>query len=137
MTGTWTGTYKYKTKNPTLSKRETLFTLTITENDGENFKGIVFDDSETGGTKGQGTIIGTIKNGNIEFVKQMPILTLITKKGRKIEAPKEHNPIYYKGILNSDQTFEGEWKIKGGITINKYVFAFGFGTTGTWKMSKM
>jgi hypothetical protein len=137
MKGTWTGTYKYQLKShPELNKGETGFVLTITEFDGVNFKGIVIDDLETGGTKGEGTIDGTFDNGIINFVKQMPVLTMgIRNKGTK-EFPVKHKPIYYTGTLNSENLFVGEWKMKGGITFNKYVIALSLNGKGTWKMSK-
>src|SRR5262249_11740988 len=88
MQGTWIGTYKYDSKNHSgLNKRVIGFTIVITDFDGINFQGTVTDDLESGGTKGEGVITGIIQNNKIEFVKQMPVLTLTNRKGRRIEAP--------------------------------------------------
>lgn len=134
---TWTGTYRYNTKIPAFMGRETGFTITITEHDGIRFKGTVVDDPETGGMKGQGTITGKVEGGKIEFVKQMPVLTMADKEGRKYEIAKKHRPVYYRGIVVSEQHFEGEWKIKGGLTWNRFVIGFGLGTKGTWKIEEV
>ncbi len=136
MQGSWTGTYRYiKHPNPERIKNGTKFKLEIFEYDGVNFKGIVIDDIESGGLSGEGTIEGMIKNGKIEFVKQMPVKTLVTPKGIRIEVLKKHKPIYYTGIFKDD-AFQGEWKIKGGLMISKYFFGFGMGTKGTWEIKK-
>ncbi|MBV5284035.1 MAG: hypothetical protein JZU53_16555 [Paludibacter sp.] len=137
MKGTWKGTYKYVTElNTKVSKIETLFTIIIAEYDGLNFKGTVTDDLESGGTRGEGVIKGKLKEGKIEFVKQMPIATFFTKEAVQIEISKKHKPIYYSGILNNG-AFEGKWKIKGGILFHKSVLRFSFGTFGEWKMHKI
>ena len=136
MQGTYKGIYKYD-KHPKIERinNGTIFTLMITEYNGISFKGTVTDDIQSGGTKGEGMIEGTIKNGRIEFVKQMPVMNLMTKKGIRLEVPQKHKLVYYSGVLNRE-TFEGGWKIKSGITFNKYFIAIGTGTTGTWKMIK-
>lgn len=136
MKGTWIGTYKYVGHpNFEFNERETLFTIIITEYDGVNFKGTITDNLESGGTKGEGTIIGRVRNGKIEFVKHMPIMTLSTKDGNRIEIFKKHKPIYYSGNL-SNGSFEGKWKIKGGIVFNKTIVGIAVRTTGEWKMHK-
>lgn len=136
MLGTYKGKYKYD-KHPNLERINDgiIFTLIITEYDGMIFRGIVNDDIKSGGTRGEGMIEGVVKDGRIEFVKQMPVMTLMTKKGKRVEVPKKHKPVYYTGVLNGE-TFEGGWKIKSGITLNRYFIAIGTGTTGTWKMTK-
>jgi hypothetical protein len=137
MLGVWTGTYKYTVKYfPILDKAETGFTMTITDFDGIHFKGTVTDDIASGGTKGVGEIIGTIRNGLIKFVKKMPIMTLRCQDGEKFEISKNHRPIHYKGILTTDNIFTGKWKIKWGIIFFDNNIGFSFGTKGTWQMQK-
>ena len=132
MQGTYKGTYTYH-KHHRLMGQETKFTIIITDYDGTSFTGTVTDDVENGGTKGEGTIKGSIKNGKIEFIKQMPVMTLGTQDGKRIEVPKKHRPVNYSGTLIGN-VFEGDWKIKRGMIFNKFVIAFGIGTTGIWKM---
>jgi len=135
MQGTYKGTYTYH-KHPRLMGQETKFTIIITDCDGTSFTGTVTDDVENGGSRGEGTIKGSIKNDKIEFIKQMPIMTLGTKDGKRIEVAKKHRPVDYSGTFIGD-TFEGDWKIKRGMIFNTFLIAFGIGTTGTWKMAKV
>ncbi|MDD4967810.1 MAG: hypothetical protein PHT07_00085 [Paludibacter sp.] len=136
MIGTWIGTYKLVGHpNVEYNERETFFTVIISEYDGVNFKGTVTDDLESGGTKGDGLITGKVRNGKIEFIKQMPVLTLSNKEGKRVEFLKKHKPIYYSGVLNNG-TFEGKWKIKRGIIFNKSIVSFTIQTNGEWRMHK-
>lgn len=144
MLGEWNGTYNYSEKIQLKygKKGETGFTIVITEFDGVHFKGTVQDDPETGGTPGQGTVQGTLKNGTLYFVKKMPVYSSFTKSGEKKQFPVEHPPIHYVGHENENGTFQGEWKIKRRIifkripSINKFLFGLGRKTTGTFKMFK-
>jgi hypothetical protein len=135
MQGTYIGTYKYDKHYIEYINTETMFTLIITDYDGIAFKGTITDDLVSGGTRGEGIVEGTLKDGKIEFIKQMPIMTLVTKKGIKIEVQKKHKPIYYSGVLLGE-VFEGKWKIKRGMIFSKFVIAWGTGATGTWKMTQ-
>jgi hypothetical protein len=136
LLGTWTGAYKFdKHPEPGRDNKETWFTIIITEADGNNFSGTVRDDLETGGTKGEGTVEGKCDNSSISFIKQMPVRTMVSKNGDRIEAPVKHKPVYYTGSRDGNG-FRGEWKIRAGISINKFFFSLGFGTKGTWKMIK-
>jgi hypothetical protein len=65
----------------------------------------------------------------------MPVMTVMTKHGVRVEIEKKHSPIYYSGILN-ENVFRGSWKIKSGVIINTFIIAFRTGTEGTWQMTK-
>jgi len=100
MIGAWKGKYKYSVRQSSeLYDKEVEFLLKITEFDGENFTGTVQDNDHDYGTRGVGTIIGKINNNSIEFIKQMPIKTMVSMNGKRLENEKEkHPPIYYTGI---------------------------------------
>lgn len=139
MIGTWKGKYKYNmNQNSEFNNKEVEFIIEIKEFDGEKFIGTVQDIDENYGTKGLGTIEGKLSGNHIEFVKQMPIKTmLVINNGKKIEVEnKKHNPILYSGVLNSSNSYLGNWKIKGGISFIQKLFYISFGTKGTWEMIK-
>lgn len=139
MIGTWKGKYRYNLKQiPKLNDKEVGFLLKITEFDGEKFIGTVQDDDQDLGTKGIGNIEGKINGNHIEFIKQMPIRSMMLKNGKKIEAEnKKHHPIYYTGASNMKDSYSGQWKIKAGISFTNMIFYISFGTKGTWEITKI
>lgn len=137
MTGSWTGTYKFLSKRipEEIRNLETIFKVEIIEFDGKNFSGTVQDDLETGGMNGVGKIVGKVKNGMVEFVKEMPIRTVYMPDGSKIEEDKPHRKIYYSGKILENQ-IEGVWRFKFGIgKVNNRLVIFPT-SKGTWKMKK-
>lgn len=137
MVGNWTGTYKYLGKRipEEIRCRETKFKIEIIEFNGNYFYGTVQDDLETGGMKGIGKIVGNVKNGILEFVKEMPIQSVYMPDGSKIEEGKPHRKIYYSGKIIGDQ-IEGIWKFKFGIgKVNNRLVIFPR-SKGTWRMKK-
>lgn len=139
MIGTWKGKYKYNLKqNSKFNNKEVQFLLEITEFDGEKFIGTVQDEDTEFGTKGQGIIEGKLNGDHIEFIKQMPVRTMLLKNGKKIEAKnKKHHPIYYTGTSNMKDSFSGQWKIKAGISFTNMILYISFGTKGTWEITKI
>ncbi|MBB4807789.1 hypothetical protein HNP38_003105 [Chryseobacterium defluvii] len=139
MLGTWKGKYKYDLKrNAKFNNKEVEFIVEITEFEGENFIGTVRDMDENYGTRGLGTIEGKLNGNNIEFIKQMPVKSISFNNGKKIEFENEkHDPVYYSGTLNSEGSYSGKWKIKGGIGFKRKMFIISFGTKGIWEMSKI
>jgi hypothetical protein len=139
MIGTWKGKYKYNLKyNPEFNDKKVEFTVEIKEFDGEKFIGTVRDDDENYGTKGLGTIEGKLNCNDINFIKQMPIKSVLDRNGRRLEFENEkHKPIHYFGTLNSTNSCTGKWKIKGGIRFKNFSFYFSFATKGTWEMVKI
>ena len=131
MRGTWHGKYSY---NYNGNSTVTNFEIEIIEFDGFNFSGTVEDDEQTGGTPGKGVITGTLKNGIVSFKKQMPILAVISKNGRRDTFPKKHVPIYYTGRLTTKSDVNGEWVIKRKLILNKFIIALGTGAKGKWEM---
>ena len=136
--GTWTGQYKYD-NNTHLELRgfeATNFEIKIIDIDNEQFTGKVQDDLSTGGTEGIGDITGIVDGDKIEFVKQMPVLTVIAgRNGTRKTFNKKHRKIYYSGILSNDgKTANGRWKFKAGFVLAGLMLIFGKGNGGTWTM---
>ena len=137
MIGHWTGSYKYLSRRipEEIRTRVTKFKIEIIEFDGNHFSGTVQDDIETGGMNGVGKIVGFIKNGKVEFVKEMPLQTIYTPYGSKIEEDKPHRKIYYSGEI-MDNKIEGLWRFKFGKgKVNNRLVIFPR-SKGTWEMKK-
>lgn len=136
--GLWTGHYKFD--NEAIQKasgsERTSFEITIQEINKNSFTGIVEDDLKTGGTEGIGEIKGTVIGDRIEFVKQMPIMTLIIdKKGSRKTLNKKHRPIYYSGTFSADnKTIQGSWRFKFGFIWLGLLPIPIFPTKGSWEM---
>ena len=117
--GQWTGFYSFSNSkiNKMRGFEKTSFDIQILECIDNKFKGTVQDDLATGGAEGTGDIIGQIQKDRIDFVKSLPVLTLIIdKKGTRKTLNQKHPPIYYTGILSKDKhTATGTWRFKFGI----------------------
>jgi hypothetical protein len=138
LKGKWKGSYTFSDNrvNKARGFDNTLFEIEITSVDGNQFSGIVQDDQTTGGMEGIGTIKGTLDEGTIHFVKQMPVMTLLMNKaGQRKTLPKKHRPIYYTGTISEDGTsIAGTWKFKPGI-VWMGLFPMPMVTSkGTWSM---
>ena len=136
--GHWIGEYKFDKE---LHQRmtgfdSTNFEIEITNVENGNFFGKVQDDLTTGGTEGIGEIKGKITGDIIEFVKQMPVMTLLVdKNGTRKTLNKKHRKIFYSGSFSSDRkSISGQWRFKFGF------ICFGLfpipilPTKGTWTM---
>jgi hypothetical protein len=117
--GNWSGYYSFF--DPAMNKirgfEKTNFDIQILTIKDNKFTGKIQDDLATGGTEGVGEIIGQINGDKVEFVKKMPVLTLLVdKNGTRKTYNKKHRPIYYTGQVSSDkQTVTGTWKFKFGF----------------------
>lgn len=109
--------------------------LTIKNN---SFTGTVQDDLLTGGMEGVGEIKGAVKGNRIDFVKLMPIMTLIVvKNGTRQTYNKKHRPIFYTGLFSSDgQTVSGTWRFKLGVIWFGIVPILRLPSNGTWTMKR-
>jgi hypothetical protein len=139
MIGQYKGFYKFN--SPETEKlrgiEKTIFYCTIDFFDGKNFSGSIEDDPDSGGMMGVGKIVGKLRNGQITFVKKMPIRMIIQHSEALMEvSPEPHPPIYYKGKLSSDKRyFYGTWAFN-------HLIAFFYGIipktyrppSGTWEM---
>ena len=136
--GHWIGQYKFdKEGHQKMSGFEaTNFEIEITKVDADNFVGKVQDDLSTGGTEGIGKIIGKISGEKIEFIKQMPIMTLLVDKdGTRKTLNKKHPKIYYQGIFSSDRkSISGQWRFKFGVIWFGVIPIPIAPTKGTWAM---
>jgi hypothetical protein len=116
--GKWTGHYKYDRKSVEELRGidQTGFEIEIVSTNNEFFTGTVRDDQKTGGTEGIGEINGKVTGSRIEFIKQMPVLTVLVQKGTRKTYNKKHPPIYYTGTLSDDRkTVSGQWRINFGF----------------------
>jgi uncharacterized protein YbcV (DUF1398 family) len=135
LLGKWNGQYRYISTRLPLAMREsaTNFILSISEFDGENFKGTVTEDSVTGGMNGMGMIQGIWKNGSLKFVKKMPFKTVYLPDGTKMEFNQQHRKLYYQGTWKTNR-FEGTWKLKLGVGFLYKKFVIYPPSKGTWTM---
>lgn len=136
LKGIWKGFYQYDPKGfaESYMGRRTGFTITITSLEEFHFEGTVYDDLESGGTRGIGIIEGKIKNNKIRFVKKMPISTTVYPDGTVVEENKPHRNIYYEGKFENT-IFKGTWRFKFGIEFRRGISIY-FPSKGTWEMEK-
>ena len=138
--GSWKGQYKYDDKSiqNVIGFEQTNFEIEIISTNDESFTGTVQDDLTTGGTRGVGEIIGKVNGMRVEFVKQMPIMSLIVnKRGTRKILNQKHRKIYYIGSLSDDgKRVSGRWKFKFGFIWTGMLPRIGLPTKGTWTMSR-
>ena len=137
--GRWTGSYKYdkEINQKILGFDSTNFEIEITNVVNNTFKGVIQDDLSTGGTEGLGEIAGKVFGNKVEFIKQMPISTIIIdNKGTRKTLNKKHPKIYYTGTFSDDRkTISGSWRFKFGFIWFGIIPIPYFPTKGTWKMN--
>ena len=136
--GIWIGQYKFDNKAhlEITGFESTNFEIEITKVENNNFTGKVQDDLTTGGTEGIGEIAGKVFGENIQFVKQMPIMTvLLGKEGIRKTYNKKHRKIYYLGTFSGDRkSISGQWKFKFGFIWFGFIPVPVTPTKGAWKM---
>jgi hypothetical protein len=123
QTGNWSGYYSFL--DPEINKirgfDKTNFDIQITTIKDNTFTGKIQDDLATGGTEGIGEIIGQVNGDKVEFVKKMPVLTLLIDK---------------KGQLSKDkQTVTGTWRFKFGFVWLGIIPIPVRTSKGTWAMT--
>jgi hypothetical protein len=138
--GKWTGHYSFNNENINKIRgfEKTLFEFEILNVNGNVFNGKIKDDLNTGGMEGIGEIAGKIMGNKIDFIKTMPIMTLLVdKKGTRKMLNKKHRPIYYTGQFSSDgQMVSGTWRFKFGlIWIGLFPIPV-IPSIGIWSMSR-
>lgn len=138
MKGIWSGKYWFKEKLLVeIKPNHTNFEMVIEHFEMNKFLGTVKDDLATGGTKGIGKITGNISDNKIQFVKNMPIRSMLLKDGIRIEEDKPHRPIYYKGTIDKAMNKAyGTWRFKRGFGLVNGKLAYFPGTKGEWSMHK-
>jgi len=136
--GTWKGQYKYDDKFHQKLKGvdATNFEIIITSTEGDRFNGSVQDDLTTGGTEGIGEIVGKISGDKIEFIKQMPVMTvMVDKKGTRKTFNRKQRKIYYTGVFSNDRkTITGQWQFKFGFIWIGIIPIPVQANKGTWAM---
>ncbi len=137
--GHWIGYYKYDKQayQERAGFDKTNFEVEILTIENDNFIGKVQDDITTGGMEGIGEIFGKVNGDKIEFVKQMPIMTLlVNKKGTRKTFNKKHRKIYYYGTFSNDwKSVNGQWKFKFGFIWIGIIPIPIIPAKGTWTMS--
>lgn len=134
--GQWTGRYSFSNEKVTKIRGfdHTRFDMEILHADGDTFTGTIRDDQATGGMEGIGKIRGTSKGNTIEFVKQMPVMTVLVN-GSKRTFPRKHRPIYYSGQFSPDKnTVSGSWRFKFGFIWFGWIPVPAVPLKGTWTM---
>ena len=137
--GHWVGHYTFDNQvyNKIRGFEQTNFDIEILSVDSNKFIGKVEDDLSTGGTEGIGEITGNVSGENIEFVKQMPVMTiLIDKKDTRKTFNKKHRKIYYSGKFSKDrQSITGRWRFKFGFVLFGLIPVPMAPSKGTWTMT--
>lgn len=137
--GIWKGQYKYDNKVHQKHKGvdATNFEINITTVDNNHFSGTVEDDLITGGTEGIGEITGVVTGKLVEFIKQMPVKTILNPHtGERKTYNKKHPKIYYTGMMSEDgKSITGKWKFKPGVIVLAIMLLFGVKNSGTWTMT--
>lgn len=117
--GRWSGHYTFDNQehNKIRGFEFTKFDIDIVNVDNDNFSGKVQDDLSTGGTEGIGDITGKVNGDKVEFIKQMPVMTvLVDKKGTRKTFNKKHRKLYYSGTFSADKkSIGGSWRFKFGF----------------------
>jgi hypothetical protein len=135
----WIGSYRYDNDRHQrlVGSPQTNFEVEFVYWKADGFVGEVVDDPHTGGTPGTGKIIGRISGGRIEFVKEMPVLTMLVNAKRRLTRPdRKHCDIFYSGTLSPDgKSMSGVWKIKFGFALIGGWPAIFFPMSGTWTMT--
>ena len=136
--GYWIGQYKFdkEVHQKMTGFGHTNFEIEIISVDNNLFQGKVKDDLTTGGTEGIGEIQGKVTGDIVEFVKQMPIMTLlIGKDGTRKTLNRKHRKIYYSGTFSSDKkSISGHWRFKFGFIWFGLIPIPVTQTGGTWTM---
>ena len=138
--GQWTGHYSFMDEkiNKIRGYEKTFFEIEILSVNNNEFAGKIQDDLTTGGTEGIGQVSGKIVGDRIDFVKLMPVMTLIVdRKGTRKTLNRKHRPIYYSGQFSSDgQTISGTWRFKFGfVRIGIIPIPF-LPSKGIWSMTR-
>lgn len=139
QTGHWKGQYTFA--NPAHNKLRgfelTTFYIEITGVNGPKFAGTVHDDLATGGTEGTGEIAGKVSGDVVEFVKQMPVKTLIGENGRRKTYSKKHSKLYYSGRMAADGSISGSWRFRSELIWIGLIPHLSEPVGGTWNMRLM
>ena len=138
--GQWTGHYSFADEkvNKIRGFEKTFFEIEILAVSENTFTGKVQDDLNTGGTEGVGEILGKIMGDRIDFVKSMPVMTLlIDRKGTRKTYNKKHRPIYYTGQFSGDGlTVSGSWRFKFGFVWIGVIPVPIIPSKGIWTMAR-
>ena len=135
----WIGSYRYDNEKhrKAVGWEQTVFEVEFVSWHADEFVGKIVDDPDTGGTPGTGEIVGSISGGRIEFVKKMPVLTLISGIHTRVtRSNRKHPDIFYAGTVSPDGTsMSGEWRIKLGFGFFGLWPTIFLPMSGTWTMT--
>ncbi|TFF36326.1 hypothetical protein [Mucilaginibacter psychrotolerans] len=136
--GNWQGYYQFDNKRHESMRghKHTYFGIAIVNIADNRFSGTVQDDLASGGTEGIGEITGTVDGDEVEFIKQMPVMTVLRADGTRQTFNKKHRKIYYAGKLSADgMSISGQWRFKFGFLWIGIIPIPMPPTSGTWTMT--
>jgi hypothetical protein len=137
LTGHWTGTIIYGKQYSRMAGKELYFDMELIQNDNE-IAGTAIDIGGFGMSPDQAYILGSIKDIEINFIKQYASSHFYSSKdgNTKIDKSKKGPRIKYQGIYNPDNdTITGDWQINMTIFL-LYVLPIPIKNSGTWTMMR-
>jgi hypothetical protein len=150
-TEVWLGRYRHDTAS---MPDAVAFRMLLREDDSHVLRGTVHDDAEAGSSE-EGRIEGTVRDGELQFVKLMPVLRigdggrttslrdyLLKSWNVVIERNPPHLPIRYAGTFDDEwETASGTWIIDAAIVpleTDRGRLELPFpSATGRWEMSRV
>ena len=137
LTGHWTGTIIYGKQYSRMAGKELYFDMELIQNDNE-IAGTAVDIGGVGMSPDQAYILGSVKDIEINFIKQYTSSHFYSSKGNetKIDKSKKGPRIKYQGFYNpEDETIIGEWQINMTVFL-LYILPIPFKNSGTWTMKR-
>ena len=136
LKGIWVGEYSYDKK--WMHEGSTPFRIVIETEDGLKFQGVVQNDVSFGGDPLPGKIVGKrIRDNWIEFIKEMPRHRALERTAGEIVEGGKSYQIMYLGELDSEGSYSGTWRIKGGLKWIDGRLMIMSSSSGQWSMVKM
>ena len=137
LTGHWTGTIIYGKQYSRMAGKELYFDMEIIQN-GNEIAGSAVDIGGVGMSPDQAYILGSVKDVEINFIKQYTSSHFYSNKDdeMKIDKSKKGPRIKYKGFYNpADETIVGEWQINMTVLL-LYILPIPIKNSGTWTMKR-
>ena len=137
LTGHWTGTIIYGKQYSRMAGKELYFDMELIQNDNE-IAGTAVDIGGVGMSPDQAYILGSVKDIEINFIKQYTSSHFYSSKGdeTKIDKSIKGPRIKYQGFYNpEDETIIGEWQINMTVFL-LYILPIPFKNSGTWTMKR-
>lgn len=137
LTGHWTGTIIYGKSYSRIAGKELYFDMELVQS-GNEFAGNAIDTGGFGVNPDEAYILGSVKDLEINFLKQYNSSHYYSLKDNetKINKKKRGPKIKYNGIYNlENDTITGEWQINVTVLF-LYILPLRFKSSGTWNMTR-